>query len=346
MFEKLKNKLDKELVSLLAYINKRHGINRISPLIQESLKDFFLRSGKRIRPLLFITAYKGFSSRNPRSLFRSALATELLHDFLLVHDDIVDKSRTRRGKPAMHVLLEKRTKKLKNRTFRGEDLAIVIGDIMYAIAIESFLFIEENPRNKEKALAEFVRSACYTGCGEFIELLYSAEDVSRITRSHIYRIYDYKTAYYTFVAPLVSGAILAGAGKKEQEKLNRFGICLGRAFQINDDILGIFGDEKQTGKSSLSDLRENKKTLLVWHAYRYAPAKEKKELQRILGREKIGTRELLRARQIIRDSRSLEHARSQIKKLIGKAVGIISSSRMKAKYKNELIRYAATIPAS
>ena len=343
MFSKLKKGLDKELVNFLAHIETRYGTKKISPLIHESMKNFILRDGKRVRPILFVIAYQGFSRKKPKNLFRSALAIELLHDFLLIHDDIVDKSDTRRGKPSMHALLEEKTKHLRKRTFRGSDLAIVLGDIMYAISIESFLSIEENPKNKEKALIKFVESACYTGCGEFIELLYSAEDVSKITRSHIYKIYDYKTAYYTFVAPLVTGAILAGAAEKDLEKLNRFGICLGRAFQINDDILGIFGDEKKTGKPSSSDLQENKKTLLLWHAFKKSSSAEKKELQRILAKKKINKTDLRRAQQIIVKNKSLEHARNQIKKLSAEAIDIIESSAMRSLFKNELIKYAGEI---
>ena len=136
---------------------------------------------------------KGFSVKKPKNLYRSALAIELLHNFLLVHDDIVDNSDIRRGQASMHKLLEKKVKIPKKAGFTGKDLAMITGDIMYAVAIEAFLSITEDPLRKEAALKKFISTACYTGCGEFIELIYSIEDISKISKEQIYKIYDYKS---------------------------------------------------------------------------------------------------------------------------------------------------------
>ncbi|MFH2138770.1 MAG: polyprenyl synthetase family protein [Candidatus Omnitrophota bacterium] len=342
MFNKLKNKLDSELIKFIAYTNIRYGLSGISPLLFDNMKQFILREGKRIRPILFIVGYKGFSQKNPKNLFRSALAIELLHDFLLVHDDIVDNSDLRRGKPSMHKLMEQKIKS-KKAGFSGKDLAMITGDIMYAIAIEAFLAINENPQRKEAALRKFIATACYTGCGEFIELLYSLEDISKIKKDQIYKIYDYKTAYYTFTAPLITGAILAGASKKQTDKLHKFGIALGRAFQIKDDILGIFAQEAKTGKSSLSDLQEAKKTLLIWHAYTHANTREKNQLKKILGKTKITLKDLEISRKIIINTKSLEYAKTQIRILLGQAQTTMRDLNMRPVYKKALLDYTQRI---
>ena len=114
MFKKLKNSLDIELVKFISYINTHYQLYDTSALLFNSMKCFILRKGKRIRPILFLIGYKGFSVKKPKNLYRSALAIELLHNFLLVHDDIVDNSDIRRGQASMHKLLEKKVKIPKN----------------------------------------------------------------------------------------------------------------------------------------------------------------------------------------------------------------------------------------
>ncbi len=343
MFNTLKNRLEIELIKYINYINKRYHFLQISPSLFHNIKEFVLREGKKIRPILFIFGYKGFSHKNPQNLFRCALSMEILHDFLLIHDDIVDKSTMRRGKPALHVMLEKEIQTKKKTKFTGKDLAIVVGDIIYAIAIESFLSIKTDTLLKEKALIKFIESACYTGCGEYIELLLSCKELKKIKKSEIYKVYDYKTAYYTFVAPLAAGATLAGAPRGEIRKLREFGINTGRAFQIKDDILGVFGDEKITGKSSLTDLEENKKTILLWYAYRKATHKERAILDKIANKGKLTQKDLIIAQNIIKRTGSLDYAINEMKILYNRSITVLTKSKMKKKYKNELLYYIKKI---
>jgi len=343
MFNKLKAELDAELKKLISHIDKKYGLKSSSGPLYKSLKDFILRGGKRLRPILFMTAFRGFSRKNPKNLFRCALATELLHDFLLIHDDIIDKSALRRGKPSMHYMLKKYIPRNKNLRFGGEDLAIVAADIIFSIAVESFLSVEENSLRKEKALLKFIESASYTGCGEFIEIMYTGSSLEKIRKDTIYKIYDYKTAYYTFAAPLAAGAILAGAQDEEVEKLSRYGIYLGRAFQIKDDILGIFADDKKTGKPGISDIQEAKKTLLIWRAYKNSPPKDKLQIKRVLNKKNAGKKDLIAMRRIIKQSGSLKYAKKETKRFFRKSIETIKTSRMKRIYKEELIKYSSNI---
>jgi geranylgeranyl diphosphate synthase, type I len=307
------------------------------------IREFLLRKGKRIRPCLFVAGYLGFSGKNPCGLYRSAISLELLHDFMLVHDDIIDKSDTRRGKPSMHAMLNKFLTRYHNIKFSGQDLTIVIGDVIYALALHAFLSIKEKPQRKENALRKLIEAALYTGSGEFIELLYGATPINRIKKADIYKIYDLKTATYTFAAPLTIGATLAGAAESDLDKLFNYGIYMGRAFQIRDDIIGMFNEENETGKSNLSDLREAKKTLLIWYAYNNSAEKYRIIMRRILSGRDTGKRELLKMREIILASGALDFARRQISDSLRKAKKLIAASRMNKKYKALISGYSQEI---
>ena len=340
MFNNIKNKIEAELANVGPTIDKTYSLNKISPLLFESIKSFILRPGKRIRPVLFVIGYLGFKKKPNPGLYKSALSVELLHDFFLIHDDIIDKSDTRRGKPSLHKVFDKFLAKYRNIKFNGQDLAIVTADIIYALAIEMFLSIKEKPQFKEKALQRFIKSAVHTGCGEFIELILGIKKIQSVSKEDIYKIYDYKTAYYTFASPLMMGAILAGAKPSEIAKLSKFSLYLGRAFQIKDDNLSMFFDEKKIGKSALSDLQESKKTLLIWYTYNHTSKKNKFLIKSILNKRKVTKADFLRIQKIARESGALDYTKSEINNLTQKAKTIISSLKMQMQYKNLLLSYA------
>ncbi len=343
MLKALKHRIDSHLEKFLKRLDRDYLLSRISPLLFSAIRDFVSRDGKRVRPILFVCGYLGFKDKPAAGLYDTALSIELLHDFMLVHDDIIDKSDTRRGKPSMHKLLGVHLKDIPGAKFSGQDLAIVAGDVMYATAIRAFLSVKEDMRRKEEALKKFIEAAVYTGSGEFIELLLGAKDIAAIEKNEIYRIYDYKTAYYTFACPLSSGAILAGAPAGECRKLSSYGINLGRAFQIKDDILGMFSEEEATGKSSLADLREGKKTLLVCQAYRNLAERGRKELRRLLGKKNAGRNDLKRIRKLILESGALEYAQREVSRIKKLSQNTLCSSSMKPRYKQFLLRYTEEI---
>ncbi|MDD5595554.1 MAG: polyprenyl synthetase family protein [Candidatus Omnitrophica bacterium] len=343
MLFKIKNIIEKEILKFAGEIDKNYSLRRISPLLFKYIKDFICREGKRVRPILFIIGYRGFSKKTPCGLYKSALSIELLHDFMLVHDDVIDKSDTRRGKPSVHKMINNYLSKFPPQKFKGEDLAIVVGDVLYAMGIDSFLSIEEEPLRKERALKQLIRAALNTGGGEFIELLSGIKELEEISKADIYKIYDYKTAYYTFASPLAIGAILAGADKWQTERLIKYGIYLGRAFQIKDDILGMFGDEKKIGKSTLTDLQEAKKTILIWYTFHHVSTSQKRMIKKILQKKRSKKNDLLVMRRIIRESGALDYARKEISSFTTNAKNILKSSQMDANYKASLYSYSAQI---
>lgn len=343
MFNKIKKRLDGELRVFLRRMERAYKLSAISPLLESHIREFVLRDGKRIRPILFIAGYTGYAKRTAKGLYTSALALELLHDFMLVHDDIVDRSDTRRGKPSMHKMLDAYLARFQRVKCEGRDLAIVAGDVMYALAINAFLAIQEGMDRKERALKKFIEAAMYTGGGEFAELILGMKDFSQIRLEDIYRIYDFKTAHYSFASPLASGAILAGAAEEEVRRISEYGICLGRAFQIKDDIIGMFGDEKKIGKPLLTDLQERKKTVLVYYAYRNALGPDRLAIRRIFSKEKVERKDLLTMRALIRRSRALDFAKREILAFSARANRLLASLRMRPVQKRSLSSYVAGV---
>jgi len=340
MISRIKNRIEQELAYYIRNVDKAYSLSKISPLLYGSIQNFLSRKGKRIRPTLFVVSYLGFAKKPASGLYRSAVSLELLHDFMLVHDDIIDKSATRKGEPSMHEMLNKHLANYKKIKFTGQDLTIVIGDVMYAMALEAFLSIKEGRLRKEAALKKLIQSAIYTGSGEFIELLSGAKNIDKITKEDIYKIYGLKTANYSFATPLCMGALLGGAEKEQTDLIFNLGIYLGRAFQIKDDYLGLFGKERKTGKSNLTDLQEAKKTILIWYAYNKSLKKDKLTIKRIFAANKVDKKDLLIMRRIVSESGALEYAGKEINSLIKKAESLNDRSKMRTTYKNALINYS------
>ncbi|MFA5059572.1 MAG: polyprenyl synthetase family protein [Candidatus Omnitrophota bacterium] len=335
MITALKKQIDKSLANFLKEIRQEYKLHLVHPILFESLKDFTLRKGKRIRPLLLILSYKGYSKKNtnpPQSLYNASTCMELLHNFMLIHDDIIDRSDLRRGKPTMHKLLSKAAK-TQDREKLGYDLSIVAGDILYALAIDAFLSINEKPYRKEEALKYFIKTAAFTAMGEFIDILHGVNHIKKISEKDVFLNYSLKTARYTFECPMVVGAILAGAGRNDIRKLSQLGLMIGQAFQIQDDILGIFGSQKNIGKSILSDIAESKKTILVCHAYRKMNRRQKKEFMQHFTKEKKSYRDLIAIRKILMESKSLRYSLLKINSLLEKSKIIISKLRIRDQYR-------------
>src|ERR1700733_2266518 len=138
------------------------------------MTEFVARRGKRIRPLLALGSYRIFGgdrSFEDPSLLRAALSLELLHAFILIHDDVIDRSERRRGLPTFHKLVEERMGKLSSRERIGQNVAMVIGDMLFSLAIETLQSTDFSPRARDLALGRFLRYVTDTGCGEIYDIL-------------------------------------------------------------------------------------------------------------------------------------------------------------------------------
>ena len=338
MLKNIKKQIDKEMDSFLKDARSELDIKSLGGTLYRNVKDFLERDGKRIRPILFIIAYMGFTKKrhiNRKKLFRASLSLELLHDFLLIHDDIIDNSDLRRGKPTLHKLFNKDLHMRSNDTL-GPNLAIVAGDIIFSMAVDNLFVMDESPAKKEKAIVEFTRSATCTGMGEFLDVLNDTKDIDNITEEDVFLTYTLKTAKYTFSSPMALGAIFAGASFGEIEKLSDLGMVLGQAFQIQDDLLDLFSSSSKIGKPVLSDLNESKKTLPVLKAYSLLNGKDKTLLRNIMRKPDKKYKDLLALRELIKKTCADAYCFKIVKDLLEDANAILESLKMKKRYKNVL----------
>ena len=221
MLNRIRKDIDKSLESFLKETATDLVPLKSSSLLYEGIRDFSMRKGKRIRPALFLISYQGYTKKrnySRKKLLKCSLSLELLHNFLLVHDDIIDNADLRRGKPAMHRVFNKRMGlSAENKT--GSDLGIVAGDIIFALAVKALLSLDENTNRKEKALDIFIKTAASTGIGEFLDVMNNTKRIGRMSEKDIMNTYILKTSKYTFEGPLLIGATLAGAPRKEKKTI-------------------------------------------------------------------------------------------------------------------------------
>ncbi|MFH1062434.1 MAG: polyprenyl synthetase family protein [Candidatus Omnitrophota bacterium] len=338
MKQNLKHSINQQLQTFIQARLKNYNLARINNILDKSIKEFILRDGKRVRPIFFLLAYSGYAKKKTLTadIIQTSLAFELLHDFLLVHDDIIDNADTRRGKPTMHRMLQK---SLKQSEKIGKDLSIIVGDIIYALALEAFVCIKAVPKNKDAALRIFLKSTILTGAGEFIDILNGLSLITKVGLKHIRMNYLLKTAEYTFKSPLACGCILAGAPESEVKKVLQLGEFLGEGFQINDDLIGIFAESKKIGKSVLSDIIEAKKTLPIFLAYKKASPSDKTFINKCLGNKSLKYSDLQKIRQIIIATGAYAQTKTAINKLLKKSEQLIADLKMRKSQKQLFTNY-------
>jgi geranylgeranyl diphosphate synthase type I len=227
----------------------------------EALAQLALRGGKRMRAALVAVGYQAIAGRERSEASwlvcePAMMAVELLQTYLLIHDDWMDDDDVRRGGPAVHVLLRER---LGSRTL-GDAAAVLAGDLASGYAQEALLESEVAPERLLRASRAFARIQVEVVTGQLAEM--SAASRSGAQPS-VETIHALKTASYTVTGPLLLGAALAGADDAQSAQLERFGRPLGIAFQLRDDLLGVFGDPSATGKPVWNDIRQGKRTALV-----------------------------------------------------------------------------------
>ncbi len=245
------------------------GIHPDLAMLADAARGAVLGGGKRLRPSF---AYWGWRSALPAGaageahLLRAAASLELLHACALVHDDVMDSSDTRRGQPAAHMRFGTLHRSAGwpglPATF-GTAGAILLGDLLLSWAEEMFTAaISELPAERAVAAeAEFDLMRTEVVAGQFLDVL--AQTRGAFDAAEALRVVQFKTSKYTIERPLLLGASAAAAEPNVLKTLSQYGLALGEAFQLRDDLLGVFGDPSATGKPAGDDLREGKRTLLI-----------------------------------------------------------------------------------
>ncbi len=293
----------------------------------EILEEYTLRGGKRVRAILMIVGYRMMRGEDEEAIVEASSALELIQTYFLIHDDIMDESELRRGKATVHKIYEE--KHLRNgyggkpRKF-GESMGIIAGDLADAYAMEilsSSRFPAERKIEAIKKLNEIIE---YTGYGQIIDVYSSVID--NFTEEDLLMLHKYKTARYTIEGPLALGIILAGF---EPEGIEKFAIPIGIAFQLQDDILGLFGSEEKIGKPVTSDLAEGKKTLLIIKALERADEEDRRKILAALGNPAVTEEQLEEVREIVRKTGSLEYSQEMARKLVEEAKEALKNLELK-----------------
>ncbi|EKE12569.1 MAG: hypothetical protein ACD_13C00170G0002 [uncultured bacterium] len=293
------------------YKKRKTALNKYPELIGRFYGDLWDLSagGKRLRGFLVYLGYLIGGRRDLEKILPISLAIETIHTFLLIHDDVIDKSDTRHGKLTIHRRLEK----LFGAHY-GMSQAIIVGDIACFEAfklVNSSRFGAQAKIECQKKIYDVLLETAY---GEALDV---ENTYKKANASAIKQVTDLKTARYSFMGPLVIGATLGGKIKSDQlSAINKFGRHIGFAFQLKDDLLGLFGDEKVLGKSVLSDMREGKNTLIIHKARQLASPEDAIEIGRIWGNPKSGGRELGKIKDIVRKCGALAWCEGENKRLM------------------------------
>ncbi len=275
------------------------------------LREYCGRDGKRVRPLVMIASCVGYGGNIPAGrLARIASVLELMHSFLLVQDDIIDRSDLRRGGKSLHRVCRDRYAKASHNDLIGNDIALILGDVLIANAMEILGDAGIESRRAGAFLKEFARSLEITAWGQILDIMNSGSKKPKSPRETALRIGLMKTAHYTVHYPMLLGCILAGADTRgERKRIRDFALPLGVAFQVRDDILGVFGMEEHTGKPSDSDIREGKMTLLVSGAIELLRGRERERFITIFSGTTKSARDIEEIRGMIAGSGSLAMAK-------------------------------------
>lgn len=287
MYKEFKTQLNKTLSNSLRPLKILDELKVFDDSAFHSIvSEYVLSSGKRVRPLLFLSAYKGYC-HNPggqefdlEAAMGVAVTLELMHNFALIHDDLIDKSLTRRGRPSLQVSFDQLLDCEGGGGSCGNDLALLAGDILYSLAIENYTRINLAPQIKEAALQELLRSAIKTGCGVFAEV-YLRSCHEALSCEQIMRLYKNKTTYYSFTCPLKMAAILAQAGESEISRLSDFAESIGLAYQINDDINDLNMMLKDSSPLPTVHAQEIRTMLPYYYLYRESDSKGRKWLEKM-----------------------------------------------------------------
>ena len=306
----------------------------------QDLKEYTLRGGKRIRSTMAVYGFKCLKEEN-EAILDAGVSLEFIHAFLLIHDDIMDEDLLRRGGQTFHATyLEKARKEFpKARAQRfGENVGIIAGDLLQSFGFEALTKADFEEGVKKKALEKLNDIVSLTAFGQLLDLLNEVRD--KVTEEDVLMVHQLKTAHYTIAGPLQLGAILAGASERELRDLNEYGIHLGKAFQIQDDILGLFGSEEKFGKPTDSDLKEGKRTLLILKALEKGSDEDRKKIEQALGNQELAQEQADEVREIIKKTGSLMYSQKMAKTLIVMAKQAITRAEFREEAKEFLLGIA------
>jgi len=266
--------------------------------------------GKRLRPAFCYWGFRAAGGDDAQPILRAAASLEMLHVSALVHDDVMDASDVRRGAPSAHRRFEAMQREVSgsppgaDAERFGMGAAILLGDLCLVWADELLHTSGFDVAALGRAASYFDAVRLEVIAGQYLDLVAQASGEPDMDRA--LRVLRFKSAKYTVERPLHIGAALAGGSPELVDSLSSYGLPVGEAFQLRDDLLGVFGDPAVTGKPAGDDLREGKRTVLTAYAVDHASEVQLEIFDKLFGRPDLDDDEIQLLREILVDSRAVQ----------------------------------------
>jgi geranylgeranyl diphosphate synthase, type I len=335
----LRTRVEQALAGFLA--RQRARLVAIEPAlapVAAALEDFVLQGGKRLRPAFAYWGYRGAGGADSAELVATLAALEFVQASALIHDDVMDDSDTRRGVPAMHrkfAAMHAGYGWHGDPEAFGQAAAILLGDLALVWSDELLHSAGLDPATLARARPVFDEMRTEVTAGQYLDMIgQAAGDFSAGWAGTVAR---YKSAKYTVERPLLFGAALAGADADLRAAYSGYGLPLGEAFQLRDDLLGVYGDPARTGKPAGDDLREGKRTFLVASALATAGPAERAALLGGLGDPRADVDGL---REIITGTGAAAATERRIADLTAEALAALDKADLPAEPKAALTELA------
>ncbi len=328
---------DVESYSRILLADTTEQFGERSALAVEAFTSILERGGKRIRGALVMVGYEMSGGKDMKMALVAARAVEMMHAYILMIDDIQDRSSARRGGDSAHIIIQKHHENLHlagDSAHFGISLALngALFGVHNAQIVLSSLDVE--PAYKLTASQIINRTMMITAHGQTNDVYNEAS--ADVSESDITNVLNWKTAQYTFVGPIQAGMALAGASDESREEVVAYGKAAGFAFQITDDIMGIFGEEAKTGKSQMDDIKEGKRTLLIAYALEHADSAGKNFLISQLGNEHITLAQFERVKEVILQTGALEYAKNKAQEYVQQALNCLNDIEIEDEHREFL----------
>jgi geranylgeranyl diphosphate synthase type I len=302
-----------------------------------------LTGGKRLRPAF---AYWGWraaggspSPSKAEPVLVAGAAIELVHASALTHDDVMDDSATRRGRPAAHREFARQCAgRLSEQAAArfGHSAAILLGDLLLSWSDELLASSGLSAKALLRGRVYFDKLRTEVVAGQYLDVLAQTSD--RSSAADAMRVIRYKSAKYTIERPLQFGAALVNADSRLLAALSSYGVPLGEAFQLRDDVLGVFGEERLTGKPSGDDIREGKRTLLMARAFDKADPRQLEVLRSHVGHADIDPAGIEAVQAVLRDTGALGAVETVIAELTSAALSALRHCHLESTEVREALR--------
>lgn len=312
-------------------VNKAAKIAPTFKRLWQTLDSVTSDGGKRLRPYMIMLAYKAYGGKH--SVVDVAAAWELMHSCLLIHDDIMDRELTRRGKPNIAGNYLKVYADSADALHHANVAALLGGDLALTGVFDILQQSTLSGTQKLTAIKLFCDSLYSVAGGQLMDCESVMLPIQKVDTEHVA---FYKSAKYSFTDPMLVGATLAGAGKQELAKITKLGNSAGIGFQLADDLLGVFGDETVTGKSASSDMREGKRTILLQEVMTRATKTNQVKLATIAGKPDISESEIAFVRQLVVDSGAKQAVEDRIANYSQQALAIVETLQVPQSYKTAI----------